>query len=103
MNDADFALYSKCEGENTGLKFIFHLRGKKSHIFDPSLTLLDLNNELVYDDGSIENFMPLSPLKERKYPQARKNSLYHPVRSYCIISILFYFIINSIVFIFVWF
>ena len=39
-NDTDFCWYSKCGGVNSGLKLIFHIKDKKGHIFNPSLTPL---------------------------------------------------------------
>ena len=101
MNDTDFSWYSKCGGGNDGLKFIFHLKYNRGHIFNPSLTSLDLNNELVYANGNSMPSVPLSPLKEQKSSQASKTPLYRLVDSYCIISVRFYFIISFIAFVFV--
>ena len=72
-NDPDFTWYNKCGEENTGLKFIFHLKDDKGHIFSPSLTPLELNAEIFYVDVSATPFMPQSPLKEKKSSQASKN------------------------------
>ena len=62
-NDTDFDWYSKCEGENDGLKVIFHLKDEKGLIFNLSLTTIDLNAKLEYDNGYTTPFIPLSPLK----------------------------------------
>ena len=90
-NDTDFAWYSKCGGENSGLKFIFHLKDEKGHIFNPSLAPLELNTELVYADGFATPFMPLSPLKEQKFSRASKKStawLAVTVLLVCVFSLL---------------
>ena len=100
-NDTDFAWYSKYGGGDSGLKFIFHFKDYRGHISNPSLTPLDMNTELVYADGYATLLIPLSPVKENKSSQARKNPFYRLVDSYCIISSNFYFIMSGIVFIFV--
>ena len=99
MNDTTFAWYSKCGGKNPGLKCIFHFKDDKGCISDPSLTPPEMNNELVYADGYATQLKPLSPVKENKSSQARKNPFYRLVDSYCIISSKFYFIMSGIVFI----
>ena len=75
VNDTGFAWYSKCVGDNAGIKFIFHLKYDKGRIFNPSLKPFELNTELVCADGSVTPFMPLSPLKEQKSSRARINPL----------------------------
>ena len=68
VNDTYFSCYSKCGGENTGIKVIFHIRNKKGHIFNISLKTFDLDTEPVYVDGSATPFLPLSTLKEKNTP-----------------------------------
>ena len=63
-NDTGFAWYSKCGWGGSGLKVIFSLKYDKGHIFNPSLTPLDINTKLVYDYGSATPFVSLYPLKE---------------------------------------
>ena len=63
-NDTDFAWYSKCGGGNSVLKVILRLKDDKGHIFNTSLTPLDINTKLVYDYVYATYFMYLSPLKE---------------------------------------
>ena len=77
------------KGVNDGLNFIFHIKGKKGHISNPSLTPLELNTELVYANEYAPTFMFLSPIKESKYSPASKTPLYCLVGSYCIISLNF--------------
>ena len=103
INDTGFDCYSVCGGENTGFKVIFHIKYYKGCILNPYLTPFEMNNELIYAYGSVTSFITLSSLKERKLPQSRKIPLYHMFDSYCIISLNFYFIIISIVFVIVWF
>ena len=76
-DDTDFAWYSKCGGKNYGLKFIFHLKDKKGRIFNPSMWPLERNTEIVYDDGSVTPFMPLSPLKDKNPPEQAKSCFGH--------------------------
>ena len=73
MNNIEFAWYSKFVEGNADLKVIFHIKDEQGLIFNPYLTPLDINNELVYTDGYVTLFMPLYLLKE-KPPRASKNS-----------------------------
>ena len=90
-------------GGGSGITVIFHLKDEKGRMVNPSLAPLDLGTDIVYADRYATHFMPLSPLKEKKYSQAIKNTLYHLVENYCIISLCFYFIMNGIVFVFICF
>ena len=65
-NDTNFDWHSIYGGENTGIKVIFHLKDERVRICNTYFTQLELNNELVYANGSATPFMPLSPLKEQK-------------------------------------
>ena len=72
--DTGFYWYSKCGGGNSGQNIIFHLRDQKGRIFIPSLTLLEMNTDIFYANGSSTPFMPLSTLREKKSSQASKDS-----------------------------
>eukprot|EP00562_Extubocellulus_spinifer_P002531 CAMPEP_0178483286 /NCGR_PEP_ID=MMETSP0696-20121128/7156_1 /TAXON_ID=265572 /ORGANISM="Extubocellulus spinifer, Strain CCMP396" /LENGTH=589 /DNA_ID=CAMNT_0020110799 /DNA_START=633 /DNA_END=2402 /DNA_ORIENTATION=- len=74
----DFAWYSKCGGDKSGLSVIFHLRDEKGRIVNPSMAM-PLRTELVYADGSPTPIMPLAPLKQRRSSKMSKISLYHPL------------------------
>ena len=63
-----------CEGENSGLKVIFHLKDENGHISNPYLTLLDPNTKLVYANVSTTPLIHLSPLKEKNSPD-QENTL----------------------------
>ena len=86
---------------DAGLKIIFHLKDKKGHILNPSLTPLYLNTEFSCVHRYAKLFVPLYPLKERKYFWASKNPLYRLVVSYFIISWVFNYIMSGTVFVFV--
>ena len=73
-NDTDIAWYSKYVGGDSGLKFIFKIKYKKGHIFNLSLTPLDLDTEIFYYDIYATTFMPLYPLKDQKSSQSSKDS-----------------------------
>ena len=45
---------------------------KKDDTLNTSLTTLDLNNELVYENGYATHFMPLSLMNNKKSSQAMK-------------------------------
>ena len=69
MNDTGFAGCSKCEGVNTGLKVIFHIKDENGLIFNTSLKNLDLNTKLAYANGYFTRLMLLYPLKEQNPPE----------------------------------
>ena len=72
MNDNDFSWPSKCGGEHSWPKGIFHIKEKKDDTLNTSLTTLNLNNELVYENGYATHFMPLSLMNNKKSSQAMK-------------------------------
>ena len=73
IKDTGFDWYGKCGDKNDGLKVIFHIKYKNDHIFNPYLATLDLNTDIVYANLSATPVITLSPMKEQKYSQARKN------------------------------
>lgn len=79
MNGYDFAWYSKCGGENSGLDVTISIKNEHGVIIN-STQNLQLITELVYSDGSPTPFMPLSPLKERKKTCLSNKPLYRPLR-----------------------
>ena len=89
-NDTNYSWYNKCGEENDGLKVIFHIKGGKVHIFNPSLTPLEPYTEIFYVDGYVTPLMCLLSMKEAKILHC-KRKLYWLVGNYCIIS--FHFIL----------